>query len=577
MKNKCERRFYRVRIVNIDLSRLQKSYFLGFTNEHLITQVNIQLTEELLQGNAFSIKFSIFGTKREVSSLEAENGIISYTLPRDITGIISKKCQVLFQVTAYLDGVIIGKSPVVNGYLDEGLEAEEEIEPTIIPLTDEIHMNSASRHNHSNKAAIDLFSIGDDDKLLWDNEPVGTDIDLSEYALKSEIPTVPTTVSAFTNDAGYLTQHQDLSLYALKAEIPTVPTNVSAFTNDVGYLTEHQSLSNYALKSELPKVPTAVSAFENDKGYLTQHQSLAEYAKKVDLPTIPTKISAFENDKGYLTQHQDLSLYAKKAELPIIPTNVSAFTNDKRYLSSSVIDSKTISDSSIVERETEDYVYNDTVDVAAGIIPAAEAAKYISMVEDDNSYTLNVYPLRKDKVENTYVLSYNIDFAEEGLEPEPELGVKRVDTTKNCWLLLVSENEDVQGYYTFIVAKSSVISSFRYTITQDGIETNVAKVAVTGSYNDLADKPASNDLVLRAYDANMAGGISVSYNNDYWVIFEKIQSGEPVNIRFYVSTNNYPQDIQDLGIQYQGYPVIIEYRVCCYNTDGGNNIFLIVP
>lgn len=46
--------------------------------------------------------------------------------------------------------------------------------------------------------------------------------DLSAYALKTEIPTVPTDVSAFNNDAGYLTEHQDLSSYALKTEIPDV-------------------------------------------------------------------------------------------------------------------------------------------------------------------------------------------------------------------------------------------------------------------------------------------------------------------------------------------------------------------
>lgn len=43
-------------------------------------------------------------------------------------------------------------------------------------------------------------------------------------------------------------------------KIPTVPTNVSAFTNDAGYLTEHQSLADYALKSEIPSpysLPTA--------------------------------------------------------------------------------------------------------------------------------------------------------------------------------------------------------------------------------------------------------------------------------------------------------------------------------
>lgn len=38
----------------------------------------------------------------------------------------------------------------------------------------------------------------------------------------------------------------DLSDYALKTDIPT---NISAFTNDVGYLTEHQSLEGYATES----------------------------------------------------------------------------------------------------------------------------------------------------------------------------------------------------------------------------------------------------------------------------------------------------------------------------------------
>ena len=35
------------------------------------------------------------------------------------------------------------------------------------------------------------------------------------------------------------------------------------------YLTEHQDLSDYALKTELPTVPTKVSQLANDKGYLT--------------------------------------------------------------------------------------------------------------------------------------------------------------------------------------------------------------------------------------------------------------------------------------------------------------------
>ena len=55
-------------------------------------------------------------------------------------------------------------------------------------------------------------------------------------------------------------------------EIPTVPTNVSAFTNDAGYLTAVPS--EYITETEL-----------NAKGYLTEHQSLADYALKSEIPS----------------------------------------------------------------------------------------------------------------------------------------------------------------------------------------------------------------------------------------------------------------------------------------------------
>ena len=50
--------------------------------------------------------------------------------------------------------------------------------------------------------------------------------DMSNYYTKEQI-----------DAKGYLTEHQSLANYALKSEIPTVPSNVSYFTNDAGYLT----------------------------------------------------------------------------------------------------------------------------------------------------------------------------------------------------------------------------------------------------------------------------------------------------------------------------------------------------
>lgn len=54
-------------------------------------------------------------------------------------------------------------------------------------------------------------------------------------------------------------------------EIPTVPTKVSAFDNDAGYLTQHQSLTNYPKKTELANVATS-----------------GDYTDLINTPTIPS-------------------------------------------------------------------------------------------------------------------------------------------------------------------------------------------------------------------------------------------------------------------------------------------------
>ena len=155
------------------------------------------------------------------------------------------------------------------------------------------------------------------------------DVIVDTYAKKTDIPSLSGyATQKWVQNQGYLTQHQSLAEYALKTEIPIVPTKVSTFENDAGYLTSHQSLEDYATKS-----------WVQNQGYLTQHQDISGLATKLELqtvedkiPTIPTKISAFENDVGYLTQHQSLANYALKSELP---KNVSDLTNDAKYITAS--------------------------------------------------------------------------------------------------------------------------------------------------------------------------------------------------------------------------------------------------
>ena len=85
-------------------------------------------------------------------------------------------------------------------------------------------------------------------------------------------------VTITAQELGALTEHQDISGKADKSEIPTVPTNVSAFTNDSGYIND---LSPYIYYSQNSNTVYINSATETDAD---------------DVITINDRITAVEND-----------------------------------------------------------------------------------------------------------------------------------------------------------------------------------------------------------------------------------------------------------------------------------------
>ena len=235
---------------------------------------------------------------------------------------------------------------------------------------------------------------------VWTAEKVNyytkSDIDtsLEAKANKTEIPTVPTNVSAFTNDAGYLTEHQSLDNYYTKTEsdgkyATQVVVNEEIATRIREIRDVKAAIETKADKSEIPSLNGyATEQWVGQQGYLTEHQqlktingetivgngnieissgeetdpvwtaekvnyytktevntSLETKANKTEIPTVPTNVSAFTNDAGYLTEHQSLDDYytktevdtsleskANKSEIPTVPTKVSEFTNDAGYL-----------------------------------------------------------------------------------------------------------------------------------------------------------------------------------------------------------------------------------------------------
>lgn len=75
-----------------------------------------------------------------------------------------------------------------------------------------------------------LLNGGDNNHVLTSN---ASTIDITQYALKTELPTVPTNVSQLTNDSNFVTQQDADAKYALANSLNTVNDSVSSLIVDM--------------------------------------------------------------------------------------------------------------------------------------------------------------------------------------------------------------------------------------------------------------------------------------------------------------------------------------------------------
>lgn len=143
-----------------------------------------------------------------------------------------------------------------NDLVQRATEAVEQAEESATQAKDSADSATAT--------ATDLYEFVEGHKLILTDDNEGNvrfeaaekgegAADLTNYYTKEE---TDSKIEEAINDI----PEPDLSDYALKSDIPNIPENVSAFNNDAGYLTQHQSLAAYALKSEVPDV----SAFKTE-------------------------------------------------------------------------------------------------------------------------------------------------------------------------------------------------------------------------------------------------------------------------------------------------------------------------
>ena len=174
----------------------------------------------------------------------------------------------------------------------------------------------------------------------WDVTDTSSDAFIKN---KPTIPTVPTNVSAFTNDAGYLTSYTETDpVFSASPAAGITSSDITSWNNKVSDdktwngVTLDTSLAEMSNQScRVPfmwnvngetsarmmvanKVPTAsnIAIYDNSAYLNSTTPSANDNSTKVAttayvdaaIPTIPTNISSFTNDSGYLTL-ADLPIY----------------------------------------------------------------------------------------------------------------------------------------------------------------------------------------------------------------------------------------------------------------------------
>ena len=346
-----------------------------------------------------------------------------------------------------------------------------------------------------------------------------------DYATVSQLPTVPTNVSAFTNDARYITrdslptklsEFENDKKYITLGEVPTVavPTKVSELDNDANYITRDSlptkisAFANdkkYITIEQVPAIPTKVSELTNDAKYITLNevpvvtvptkvselQNDKNYATVSQLPTVPTKVSAFTNDAKYITRDS-------------LPTKISAFANDKKYITIEQVpanptkvseldnDAHYITLSDVPTRVSE--LTNDAKYITLNEVPVVTVPTKVSELQNDKNYvTANQLPTVP-----TNVSAFNNDAKYLTRDSIADI------LSTGCSGALQNQLNELSLLVNALATRLDSISTVNQTLSQQlqNVQLNLDSVEEIASYNKPYQRASVNTYSFTTQDWN---------------------------------------------------------------------------
>lgn len=301
-----------------------------------------------------------------------------------------------------------------------------------------------------------------------------------------------------------------------KPTIPVVPTNVSAFINDAGYLTQHQSLDDYAKKTDVNTAlanklginDTAAAAIKDDAGNTIS----TTYASKADVSALlstklgvtATAYAATRDGAG----NNIVNTYAKKTDIPsayTLPNATSSTLGGVKIGSNISVSDGTISitKSNVTSAlgytpPASDTTYGDATTTSSGLMSSTDKVK-LNGIADNANYYIHPPTHPASMISGLATVatsgSYN-DLTNKPTIPEQITVDSEISSTST---------NPVQNKIVY-----EVLSAIRENLlTQIN---NLSAVAKSGSYNDLTDKPSnattSSAGLMSAADKSKLDGIS---------------------------------------------------------------------
>ena len=408
-----------------------------------------------------------------------------------------------------------------------------------------------------NKPVVDTSFFVTEEKLnskgyISDISGLATKQELANAVTKDELEAKHYVTEEELNNKAYLTSHQDLSNYALKSEIPT-PYNDSSLNERVTALESKSieggayndtDLRNRVINLE-NKPPLDTSEFVTNqalesRGYIKDVSNLVtkdELEGKHYISDISNLVTKEElENKGYLKTHQNLDNVVTKEELATkgYITDVSNLVTkqeleSKNYLTTPYNDTPLKERVEVLENKVDkDTIYNDT-----------ELRNRVEVLENKPNVDLSNY-VTNEQLENKHYLTQHQELTHlattSDLEVLRNISVnkaelsKKLDTTEFNTFKdnVVTKTElaekgyisDLSNYVTKEELHEATEIDYSNIVTTDELEPYAKKTEIPQPYND----KALSDRVLALENKPSTGGAQTQDTG--WIT---ISENDPLN------------------------------------------------